>query len=82
MSRLNSIQRVVESLRQSLPVAWPRTHTPRLTGGLYSAQTLANFDSQKKGPPHTKMGKRVIYERESFLQWLEEKMQPSGGEVA
>ncbi len=74
---------VIEALRQELPVTFARSDAPKLIGHIYCYQTLANLDHKKMGPPSSKLGKRTIYERESFLAWLEARMRPNkGGEAA
>ena len=60
-----------KNLEESLPVVFPRKAVSKLTAGFISSGTLANLDSQKKGPPvKVRMGKFVGYEKESFIAWL------------
>jgi hypothetical protein len=37
---------------------------------LNSINTLATWRSQKKGPPFVKLGKRVFYTQQDFVQWV------------
>jgi predicted DNA-binding transcriptional regulator AlpA len=38
-----------------------------------STRTLARMEVQRIGPPRIKLGKKVLYRRESVLAWLESK---------
>jgi hypothetical protein len=44
-------------------------------GQAIKARTLANLDSLKQGPPKFRLGKDVLYERDSFLEWLMGRLQ-------
>ena len=35
-----------------------------------STRTLDRWHSMREGPPRTKLGKRILYRRESFSAWL------------
>lgn len=61
---------IIENLRKTLPPTFTRNATPPLIGNVYKYQTLCNMDNMGKGAPSTKLGNRVIYEKESFLEWL------------
>lgn len=37
-------------------------------------QTLANWRNQGKGPPHTKIGARVLYPLDKLEQWESEQL--------
>lgn len=65
---------IIEDLRRTLPVVFRRRDTPALIGGIIKYQTLANLQSQKKGPPFTKCNGRVIFSRDSFCDWLEGRL--------
>ena len=64
----------LSALLKELPPFVTRTY-PRfkeLTG--YSPRTLANFDCLGQGPAKRIMlGNTVAYERESLIEWLEER---------
>jgi len=66
---------ILEQLSQELPPVFARAAVSRFLPGIYEPQTLCNMESQGSGPPSTKIGKKVCYERDSFLQWLGEKIQ-------
>lgn len=53
---------------------FPNYLTPSETGQLIriSARTLANWRSQGKGPAYRKVGGRVVYKRESVMDWSPE----------
>lgn len=43
-------------------------------GSLISPRYLANLDSAKKGPRRTRIGRKVVYMREDFVDWLETRI--------
>lgn len=62
-------------IRQSLPPCFTRQYASKALGGLVSSKTLANLDSSNAGPPRkVKLGRRIGYERDSFIQWLESRL--------
>ncbi len=66
---------IIERLRAELPPTFARTAVPKLTGEIISAGTLANEDSRGTGPEGVfYMGRKAVYERESFLAWLEKRL--------
>lgn len=66
---------IIKQLSQELPAIFGRTAVPRLLPGVYEYQTLCNLESEGDGPPFTKIGKKICYERDSFLQWLGDRIQ-------
>jgi len=41
------------------------------SGGLFHRKTLGNIDVRGEGPQvRVRIGKKVAYERDSFIQWL------------
>jgi hypothetical protein len=59
---------------------WPEVFTRKtaelLTGGGVNARTLANLDSQGKGPPKRfRLGRKTMYRRDPFLDWLSGRVQ-------
>lgn len=67
--------RALDMLKQECPPMFGRTSVPRLFPGIISEKTLANLACRGEGPPFLKMARRVIYERESFIQWLEGELE-------
>ena len=65
---------ILEKLTRELPPLFARAAVPKLLPGIYQYQTLCNFETEGIGPPSTKIGKKVCYERESFLQWFSERI--------
>jgi hypothetical protein len=62
---------LIARLRASLPVIWERAMTDKLTGGAVKASSLAVYMCRGQGPTNTfKMGRRVIIEKEGFLDWF------------
>jgi hypothetical protein len=58
---------------------WPSTIVARsesreFSGGMVAPGTMANMDSQGKGPDERlKIGSKVGYTVKSFIRWLEER---------
>lgn len=69
---------VLEALREKLPPVFPRRCVEVITGGLIKVHTLANLDSMGQGPGYFKIGKRVGYEKETFLKWFEQRLELRG----
>lgn len=77
-----SVQTIIERLRIELPPVFPRKAVSRYMGEYLVPATLANLDSKGCGPGGVKAGKAVLYERESFLAWLQRRLERSNGDVA
>ena len=71
---------IIESLKSNLPAVFNRRTAQEGLGNIISARTLANLDSLKKGPPKKYLSKNVVYERDSFLEWLESRLSDKEGE--
>ena len=69
-----SIEVLITRLQAEMPPAFTRKVACQLLGGLFSPGTLANLDSAGEGPIGVRAGKAVLYERESFLAWLQKRM--------
>jgi len=59
---------------------WPsslvaRSEVMRFSGGIISGKTLANLDSQGKGPERVKILNKVAYPVDSLVEWLQERCQ-------
>lgn len=64
-----------DRLRDELPPVFTREFASQKTGNLFSSKTLSNLDSLGTGPSvKVKIGKKVGYERDSFIRWLRGKM--------
>ncbi len=64
-------QTIIEKLEETLPVVFGRTEVEKLLPGIINSKTLANLDSAGTGPAtYYKQGRKVFYERETFLEWL------------
>lgn len=59
------------SLAEALPPLVPRNEIPKLLPGLFSKKYLANLDSLGEGPERIRVGRKVVYTRESLISWLE-----------
>ena len=64
-----------DQLRKELPPVFTREFASEKIGRIFSAKSMSNADALGIGPSvKVKIGKKVGYERDSFLQWLREKM--------
>lgn len=57
---------------------WPSAMVAResireFSGGVLSPKYMANLDSEKKGPPALKVGKKVAYPVGSLIEWMEKR---------
>lgn len=58
-------------LSRTLPPIFTRETASRMIGGIFSPRTLSNLDAAGKGPSRKlRIGKKVAYAREDFLNWL------------
>lgn len=66
---------VIIELRKSLPVIFTRKFVCEKLGGIVSEKALAILDSRKQGPTNRiAFSKKIAYERDSFLDWLEKRL--------
>ena len=71
MHSLDSSEAFYAQLESALPPVFTREEASRLTGGLFKPRTLTNIDYRGSGPEvRVRIGKKVGYERDSFIQWL------------
>ncbi|EMG37138.1 hypothetical protein PCS_01974 [Desulfocurvibacter africanus PCS] len=72
---MQSVDQIIDSLRLHLPEFIARAEVPTLLGGMVSAKTLANADSQLEGPEGSfRCGRKVVYPKESLLRWLRPRL--------
>ena len=64
----------VEALRNTLPPTFSRQVAAEALKGIYSAGRLATLDSKGEGPGGVRIGRCVGSERETYLRWLEGRM--------
>ena len=67
---MEAMANFADKLHAALPPFFPRRVVEEVLGGCLSVGTLANLDSKGDGPPRHRMGKKVLYERDSFVQWI------------
>lgn len=65
-------EKILALVEKELPSWFTRTQAVKLMHGLFSSSTLANYQSQRIGPPVHYMGRVACYDKESFLKWLKE----------
>jgi len=65
----------LDGLRNLLPPIFSRETASKMIGGIFTPRTLSNFDAAGRGPKKkVRIGKRVAYEKEDFLDWLQGMM--------
>lgn len=73
---MTDIQKLKEDLEKSLPPLIARNDISKYTGGLYSANTLAAYDSKNIGVPNpVHVGRKVAYHKDELIKWLLDKME-------
>ena len=63
-------QGIFENVRETLPPIISRDHVSEILGGVISTKTLANLDSEGKGPKRMRIGRKIVYRTEDLLEWL------------
>lgn len=59
------------ALEKELPAVFDRETASKIMGGVLSSKTLSNADAKGTGPSvRMKLGKKIVYERASFISWL------------
>jgi len=63
---------------KKLAEKWPspvvsRTQVEKFSGGLLSPRTMANLDSLGEGPPRGRMGRKVYYDVDALIEWMEDR---------
>ncbi|MDR1085554.1 MAG: hypothetical protein LBP22_12045 [Deltaproteobacteria bacterium] len=60
-----------DELERQMPLVFSRQEASRLIGNIISPNSLRNLDSKHQGPQNkTVIGKKVCYEKKSFISWL------------
>ncbi len=63
------------ALEQSLPAVFTRHTASQALGGLIAVKTFSNLDALGQGVPNkVRIGNKVGYERDSFIQWLKARL--------
>lgn len=64
-----------DQLRKELPPVFTRKFASEKIGRIFSVKSMSNADALGTGPAvKVKIGKKIGYERDSFLQYLRGKM--------
>ena len=64
-----------DQLRKELPPVFTREFASEKIGRIFSAKSMSNADALGTGPAvKVRIGKKIGYERDSFLQWLRGKI--------
>jgi hypothetical protein len=60
-----------DHLERVMPPVFTRQEASRFLGGLFTPESLRNLDCSLKGPQvKHRIGKKICYEKDSFLSWL------------
>ena len=54
----------------TIPPIIPRQDIPKWFGNIISKGYLANLASIGKGPSYIKSGRKILYRRDVFIEWL------------
>ncbi len=60
----------LRDLASELPAVMTRKDVEKHFGSLFSKGYLANLDSEDKGPKKCRIGRKVVYKRADFIDWL------------
>lgn len=64
-----------EHINDNLPMIFDRETAAKTLGGILGKKTLANADAAGNGPAvKLKIGKKIVYERASFIEWLKSRV--------
>ena len=76
-----TIEQIFENLSRTAPEILTRNKIHELTGGLISAKTLANLDSEGEGiHPRLRIGGKIAYPKEATITWLKQRCKIEKGE--
>lgn len=67
---MSNFENLIKSLEEALPPVFARCKLTELTGHLINTRTITNRMSRGDGPPGIKIGKKVGFSRDEFINWL------------
>jgi len=65
---------LILELEKSLPAVFAELAVPELIPGIMSHRTLKNLRCKGKGPRCFKVGRRILYRKTDFLDWLSQRL--------
>lgn len=66
------------ALKSELPPVFSRETASKCMGGILTPKAMSNADASGTGPAvRVRIGKKVGYERDSFIRWLKTKFRAS-----
>ena len=68
-----TIKDVFEKTRKELPSVFGVKTVSELLPGIIAPRSIYNYLGRGEGPPCKRVGRRIILERDSFLDWLENR---------
>lgn len=75
ITNLYGTDRFFDALEKELPPVFTRDVASKCMGGLLAPKTMSNADAMGTGPSvRVRIGKKVAYERTSFMTWLRQKL--------
>lgn len=69
--RQDFIRQAIASLMESMPATFPRNKVHDVTGGMITGTHMANLASLGDTPLYGQPGKKIVYEKNTFLKWFE-----------
>ena len=70
MARTIDFEELKKELLNHLPPIFARKEVPQLLGNAIDDRTLANLQCRGMGPPSISNGKKSLFEKSSFVEWL------------
>lgn len=61
---------IIELIAAELPPFFTRKIATEAMNGLVTEKTLANLEATKQGPKVHRMGRKTIYKKDEFVEWL------------
>lgn len=68
------LEQMLQELRRELP-AWLDRDEAAGAAKLKTG-SMANIDSMQEGPPRVMLGRKVVYPRDAFIEWLRKRLRP------
>jgi hypothetical protein len=68
-------EKLLQEIEKVLPPIFAEKSVPDLLPGWYSNRHLSNLRSKGLGPKSFKLGRRTMYRRSDFLDWLKDRLE-------
>jgi hypothetical protein len=70
-----SKEQLLQKIEKVLPEIFAEKAIPDLLPGWYSNRHLSNLRSKGLGPESFKLGRRTMYCKDDFLDWLKDRLE-------